>query len=153
MISNDSNWPLRPIDDHQESFEIIWSHLSNEATKLAIYRNATLTVLFCRVSDTVRHALQIPAPQKSLIGFQIFFLFFGLLWIPKKTGRQTLNYFSIKPYQITVWVLQEVEMEATANFTAKQHSSFIRLFFSLNVVSTHKVQYCYLPWPLSQYIY
>ena len=36
MTPNDFNCPLRHIDDHQESFEIIWSHLSHEATKLTM---------------------------------------------------------------------------------------------------------------------
>ena len=40
------------METHLESFQIIWGHLSHEATKF--YKHATLTVLFCGFSDTVR---------------------------------------------------------------------------------------------------
>ena len=36
MDSNDFSWFFRHIETHLESFQIIWSHLSHEVTKLAI---------------------------------------------------------------------------------------------------------------------
>ena len=42
---------FRHIETHLESFQITWSHLSNEATKLAVLRSLSF---FCGVSDAVR---------------------------------------------------------------------------------------------------
>ena len=36
MNSNDFSWFIRHIETHLESFQSIWSHISHEATKLAI---------------------------------------------------------------------------------------------------------------------
>ena len=55
--SNDFSWFIRHIKTHLESFLIIWSHLSHEATKLAICTINMQRSLssFCGVSDTVLH--------------------------------------------------------------------------------------------------